>query len=73
MPLKGMRGYFTIPQGMKAAIYIDGVVTGISNVTEKATYGESGIYNLQGLYLGKDVNVLAPGIYIINGKKQIVK
>lgn len=73
VPLKGMRGYFTIPQGMKAAIYIDGVVTGISNVTEKATYGESGIYNLQGLYLGKDVNVLAPGIYIINGKKQIVK
>ena len=73
VPLKGMRGYFTIPQGMKAAIYIDGVITGISNVTEKATYGESGIHNLQGLYLGKDVNVLAPGIYIINGKKQIVK
>ena len=33
----------------------------------------SGIYNLQGVFLGHDVKNLAPGIYIINGKKQTIR
>ena len=35
--------------------------------------GNAGIYNLQGVYLGNDASSLAPGLYIVNGQKCIVK
>ena len=71
--LKGMRGYFVIPQGRKAIIYIGDNFTGISETVEEMGNGNAGIYNLQGVYLGNDASSLAPGIYIVNGQKCIVK
>ena len=71
--LKGMRGYFVIPQGRKAIIYIGDNFTGISETVEEKGNGNAGIYNLQGVYLGNDASSLAPGIYIVNGQKCIVK
>ena len=71
--LKGMRGYFVIPQGRKAMIYIGDNFTGISETVEEMGNGNAGIYNLQGVYLGNDASSLAPGIYIVNGEKCIVK
>ena len=71
--LKGMRGYFVIPQGRKAMIYIGDNFTGISETVEEKGNGNAGIYNLQGVYLGNDASSLAPGIYIVNGQKCIVK
>lgn len=71
--LKGMRGYFVIPQGRKAMIYIGDNVTGISETVEEKGNGNAGIYNLQGVYLGNDASTLAPGIYIVNGQKCTVK
>lgn len=32
-----------------------------------------GIYNLKGQFLGKSVESLSPGIYIVNGQKTLVK
>lgn len=46
--------------------------TGVSAV--EAEYGvRKGIYNMQGIYLGEDVTLLAPGLYIIDGKKTIIR
>ncbi len=71
--LKGMRGYFIIPQGRKAIIYIGDNFTGISETVEEMGNSNAGIYNLQGVYLGNDASSLAPGIYIVNGQKCVVK
>ena len=71
--LKGMRGYFVLPQEMKARIVIDRLPTDIMVVEEENKGANSGIYSMQGIFLGYDVKKLARGIYIINGKKQIVK
>jgi hypothetical protein len=71
--LKGMRGYFVIPQGRKAMIYIGDNFTGISETVEEKGNGNAGIYNLQGVYLGNDASTLTPGVYIVNGQKCIVK
>lgn len=71
--LKGMRGYFVLPQGCKARIYIGDDFTGISETVEEKGNSNAGIYNLQGVYLGNDASSLAPGLYIVNGQKCIVK
>ena len=71
--LKGMRGYFVIPQGRKAIIYIGDNFTGISEVVDDTRNGNAGIYNLQGVYLGNDAEALLPGVYIVNGQKCVVK
>lgn len=42
------------------------------NTLESAKAAD-GIYNLQGVKVGNDVNSLNPGMYIINGKKVIIK
>lgn len=71
--LKGMRGYFVIPQGRKAIIYIGDNFTGISEVVDDTRNGNAGIYNLQGVYIGNDAEALLPGVYIVNGQKCVVK
>lgn len=46
--------------------------TGISGITiDSQNKGDGRIYSLDGRYLGKDMNALQKGIYIINGKKII--
>lgn len=71
--LKGMRGYFVLPQEMKARIVIDCLPTDIMVVEEGNKESNSGIYSMQGIFLGYDIKKLARGIYIINGKKQTIK
>ena len=46
--------------------------TGIGNVTAD-TPAAGRIYNLNGQYVGADADALAPGVYILNGKKYIVR
>jgi alpha-amylase len=46
--------------------------TGIGNITVN-TAGISRIYNLNGQYVGTDCDALAPGVYIQNGKKYVVR
>lgn len=47
--------------------------TGITNITSMDNSGKSKVYNLNGQYMGKDANALNKGVYIINGKKTVVK
>lgn len=47
--------------------------TGITNITSMDNSGKSKVYNLNGQYMGKDANALNKGVYIINGKKTIIK
>ena len=47
--------------------------TGITNITSMDNSGKSKVYNLNGQYMGKDANSLNKGVYIINGKKTVIK
>ena len=51
---------------------IDGSTTGINGITDDSGNNvETRIYNITGQYVGKDINALPKGIYIVNGKKII--
>ena len=73
--LKALRGYFVVPEGTSASkmgISIDGETTSISALnTANAISGK--VYNLNGQYVGNNVKTLQKGIYVVNGKKIIVK
>lgn len=73
--LNGFRGYFLLPNGASARLSIYGVVTtGIDEVdAQQSALGSrlSRIYNLQGVYMGDDLNRLPAGMYIVNGKKTV--
>lgn len=73
--LKALRGYFVVPEGTSASkmgINIDGETTSISALnTADAINGK--VYNLNGQYVGNNVKTLQKGIYVVNGKKIIVK
>lgn len=73
--LKGMHGYFMIPEGGNAEIRIGGMIVAVPRVVPSniVNVGPVRIYNLQGQYVGSDPTRLSHGIYIINGKKQYVK
>lgn len=51
----------------------DGEITGISDIEQSASEKSVKIYNLQGVYVGNDVKKLQNGVYVINGKKVVVK
>lgn len=48
------------------------VTSGVDAVADDNA-AEKEIYNMQGVYLGNDPSRLAPGLYIISGKKVIIK
>jgi len=59
----------------KGRFFLDEVLlksstTGIMNVHETTT-AKTGVYTLDGRYLGTDFSALKPGLYIVNGKKVI--
>lgn len=57
-----------------AAFSVDGDVNGIMSIENgQPTIVNTGVYNLQGQYLGTSAKKLSKGVYIINGKKQIIK
>ena len=67
--MKGFRAYFELPTGANARMIIDDEdVTAISSIITDAENGNA-IYNLN----GQRVNAATKGVYIINGKKMIIK
>lgn len=46
---------------------------GINDVNADKMQGVKKVYSLQGTYLGNDVRNLPAGVYIINGKKSVIK
>lgn len=74
--MRGMRAYFSFPGEMQsniAKIVIDSDETVISDVVTDYNTSDSGIFNLNGAYVGKDESKLGKGIYIKNRKKVVVK
>lgn len=74
--MRGMRAYFSFPGEMQsniAKIVIDSDETAISDVVTDYNISDSGIFNLNGAYVGKDESKLGKGIYIKNRKKVVVK
>ena len=58
----------------KICFAVDGNLTDIAGIVKPQNL-EVDVYNMQGMRLGKDVdmNRLPKGIYIVNGKKQVIK
>ena len=58
----------------KISMFFD-ETTGISDIKTKTKVDSDAVYNINGQYVGKniDMNTLPKGVYIINGKKKIVK
>ncbi|WP_443702238.1 hypothetical protein [Prevotella sp.] len=73
--MKALRGYFVAPSGesgSKMGINIDGETNYITTLNGSAVvYGK--VYNLNGQYVGNDVKGLKKGVYVVNGRKFIVK
>lgn len=75
--LKATRAYFTVPESNKAkvALLINGdTVTGIDGVFNKAHVSQA-VYNLRGQKVADSLSSgrLAKGVYIVGGKKVVVR
>src|SRR5574344_277823 len=75
--LKGFRAYFIGPSAAKEmSINVDGTPTSISEINGAEANAPANIYNLNGQLIRRNAtstNSLAKGIYIVKGKKVIVK
>lgn len=72
--MKGMRAYFDVTDltSSEAKVNIGGSLSSIGKLMNgEAITGK--VYNLNGQYVGNTLDGLAKGLYIINGKKYIVK
>lgn len=74
--IKGFRAYFKVPAGTSdAKLSFGGIDTSIDSVTidgqRLKTDGQ--VYNLNGQRVGSSLNGLAKGIYLMNGKKYVVR
>ena len=69
--LKGMRAYFKAPSGQAPLLSLDGETTGISEKVRENSekFATAPVYNLN----GQRVTHLTKGLYIVNGKKVIIK
>lgn len=81
---KPFRAYMEVIPGQSTSgkataykvIYVDDIdseVTAINGIVDDATPKTKAIYTIDGRYVGNDVNRLERGLYIINGKKVIIK
>lgn len=73
--IKALRGFFIAPSagsGAKMQICIDDETTNIHTLTNgKILTGK--VYNLNGQCVGNGMNTMQKGVYIVNGRKYIVK
>ena len=76
------RAYITCPKTLGAkqlSVILDGETTGIDDVTNEANDGKNGpVYDLQGRRVADRLdaatrNTLPAGVYIVNGRKVVVK
>lgn len=62
------------PASNSIRFYVNGEeVTSIQGLTIVDEDKEQKVFNLQGLFMGNDLNALPAGLYIVNGKKVMVK
>lgn len=74
--LKGFRAYITVDATSAAktlAISIDGETTGIESINGTVSGKTVDIYSLNGVKMGNSLKGLQRGVYIMNGKKVVIK
>lgn len=70
------KAYLALPQAVASQVrgfVLDGTTTGISGVTTEANNAPAAVYSLTGVRMGTSTDGLPAGIYIVNGKKVLVK
>ncbi|MBP5258923.1 MAG: hypothetical protein J6Z41_09370, partial [Prevotella sp.] len=82
--IKAFRGWFELDAvldkntdfGARVSFFVgDDVITSIDGIPVPQTYQNGNVYTITGKYVGKDIELdrLPKGIYIVNGKKYVVK
>lgn len=73
--IDGFSAYFDVPEFSNAQISIEGVkeITSIQQLINPELQRELKVYNLNGQFIGNTLNDLQKGIYIVNGKKMVIK
>lgn len=72
--LRGFRAYFKgINSVANTKVNIEGVVSGIENINGATAYTNGKVYTLAGQYVANSTKGLMKGIYVVNGKKIVVK
>lgn len=73
--MKGTRVYFIIPRkavGKVLSYDTETIVDGIVDVEVNSQSKSQKVYNINGVYVGDNLRNLAPGVYIVDGKKVLV-
>lgn len=79
MPMKGFRAYFQEQGSAESKLNswsLDGISTGIDEIAGEAQVQKMDVYNLSGQRVASQVTTLdgiAPGVYLVKGKKVIIK
>lgn len=73
--MKGTRVYFIIPR--KAVDQVlsydtETIVDGIVDVEVNSQSNSQKVYNINGVYVGDNLQNLTPGVYIVSGKKVVI-
>lgn len=72
--LRGFRAYFKgINDIADTKVNIEGVVSGIESINGNTAQANGKVYTLAGQYVGNSMKGLMKGIYVVNGKKIVVK
>lgn len=72
--LKGFRAYMKMPDGnVSAKINSGDVTSGIISLERDIQLRHKGVYDLCGRYMGDSAENLRHGIYIVNGRKTVIK
>ena len=73
--MKGTRVYFIIPRkavGKVLSYDTETIVDGIVDVEVNSQSNRQKVYNINGVYVGDNLQNLTPGVYIVDGKKVVV-
>ncbi len=81
--IKAFRGWFELGAvldketdfGANIGFMVDGIPTSVDGIPAFMTKSIGDVYTIQGQYMGRDIDLkrLPHGIYIINGKKRVIK
>ena len=73
--LKGMRAYFVVPAGSEGVKVKsdDDMSTMIEGIPSDIVPNEADVYSISGQLVGRSLEGLQRGIYIVNGKKVLIK
>lgn len=72
--LRGFRAYFKgINSVANTKVNIEGVVSGIENINGATAFTNGKVYTLAGQYVANSTKGLMKGIYVVNGKKIVVR